>query len=117
MISHPESERPEQWNEYFAELEADLKIDALIDLAATGDSKAIAAVIEPIGNNDEVTKAFVELIALARVDEYESPASCHYSAKIAHVRNDCRIKAFKKLTELTDKYYQEVFENEGDENE
>jgi hypothetical protein len=95
------------------ELDIDLKIDVLLEDGLDGVDKAMALIIEPIGNDDGVTKAFVELMALARVDALEDVAEFRYSAKIAHVRNDCRIKAFKKLTELADKYYLSVFEKEA----
>ena len=92
-------------------MDADLQIDEILEKALKGDEKAISLLIEPIGNDDGVTKAFIELIALARVDELESPSSRNYSAKVAHVRNDCRIQAFRKLTVLADQYYEEVLSN------
>jgi len=92
-------------------MDADLQIDEVLEKALKGDEKAISLLIEPIGNDDGVTKAFIELIALARVDELESTASKHYSAIVAHARYDCRIQAFKKLTVLADQYYEEVLSN------
>ena len=93
------------------ELDADLKIDAMLEDALKGDESAINLLIEPIGNDDDVTQAFIELIALARVDELENMSSNRYSAKVAHTRNACRVKAFRKLTTLADKYYEEVISN------
>lgn len=98
-------------DEVLNKLDADLKVDAFLESALKGDKEAIELLIEPIGNDDDVTKAFIELIALARVDDTENPSSTYYSPKVAHVRNDCRIKAFAKLTKLADKYYEEVLSN------
>ena len=92
-------------------MDADLQIDEVFEKALRGDEKAINLLIEPIGNDDGVTKAFIELIALARVDELESPSSKHYSADVSRVRNDFRIQAFRKLTVLVDQYYEEVLSN------
>lgn len=100
------------WNDEKSTVAADLRVDVLLEDAISGDEAAIALVIEPIGNDDAITKAFVELISLARVDMLEDVAEFRYSAKVTHVRNAGRIKAFKKLTELADTYYKSVIEKD-----
>jgi hypothetical protein len=87
------------------------RIDSLLNLALKDQTKAFNIAIEPIGNDDATTKALIELLSLARVDEVEDPTHDRYSAKVAHVRNNCRLVAFKKLTEAADAYYASVLEN------
>ena len=94
------------------ELDADLKIDCLLEKAYRGDKKATDLLIEPIGNSDECTELFVKLIALARVDMLEDHSSEYYSPSVEHVRNACRVEAYDKLTKALDKYYMSVLEDE-----
>ena len=107
MISQPELDKDEQ---EIIEGRMAKRIESLMTLADKGDNSAINRVIEPIGNDDAVTKALIELLSLARVDECEDHRSPRYSEKVEHIRNQTRLAALNKFVSRCDAYYASMLE-------
>ena len=102
MISQPDLDKDEQ---ELNSLAMERRIEAMLSLAEKGQDKAVNMAIEPIGNDDAVTKALIELLSLARKDECEDFKSLKYSEKVEHIRNQARLAALHKFVGLCDQYY------------
>jgi wyosine [tRNA(Phe)-imidazoG37] synthetase (radical SAM superfamily) len=87
------------------------QIEAMLDKASKGDERSLLLAIEPIGNDDSATKAFIELLQLARPDESENPDSTFYSERVTSVRNMTRLAAFHKFVKACDAYYADCLED------
>jgi len=93
------------------EIKRSEQIEAMLDKASKGDESSLLLAIEPIGNDESATQAFIELMQLARQDESENPNSTFYSERVTSVRNVTRLAAFHKFVKACDAYYSDCLED------
>lgn len=84
-----------------------LELDGIYEKAARGDKEMIALAIEAIGNDDDTTKALVELLDSARADSDEK------NEHINDIRNAAVLLLTKKFTSCVDSYLTRIVGGEG----
>ena len=77
---------------------SDSEVQLIIDKAEAGDAKAIMSICESVGNDDDVTKALIRMLSLARLDAEDM------NPRVSRLRNETRLNAFHKFVNAVDYY-------------
>ena len=80
----------------------DLEITELYEDARKGDHEARALSIEPIGNDDDITDKFIDLLTVARHDKDER------YPRVIKARNEARLEILEKFLVAYDSYFEDL---------